>query len=401
MKHRIITLGAGYAGTYAAGYLARHLHQDDFEVTVVNAEPDFVERLRLHQVAAGQDLKHRPLTEVFAGTGIHLKVARVTAVDADRKTVTVDDGDRSDLLEYDTLLYTLGSTAADHGVPGVNEHAFHVAGRASALRLRARLDELEAQGTDHGSGTVLVVGGNLTAIEAATEIAESRPGLQVVLATSGELGGWLGPKARRHLLRAFDRFGIAVYENDAIARVTEKGAVSAAGRYFDSDATVWAAGFAVHPIAAASGLAVEENGQITADRQMRSVSHPGVYAAGDAAFILGENGLPLPMSCASAGFTGQQATAAIVGDLTGRAVGRTGLIYVGNHISLGRKDAILQRVGGDVETKWALGGRSAARIKNGILTGAAWGVAHPTMGLPAHKYRKATETIRSTDAIAA
>ena len=58
-----------------------------------------------------------------------------------------------------------------------------MAARPAALRLRARLDEL-----DEG-GKVLVVGGNLTAIETATEIAESRPGLRVDLATSGELGG--------------------------------------------------------------------------------------------------------------------------------------------------------------------------------------------------------------------
>jgi NADH dehydrogenase FAD-containing subunit len=217
MQHRIIVLGAGYAGGYAAGYLARHLHPDDFEITVVNAEPDFVERLRLHQLAAGQDLRRYPLAEMFAGTGIRLRLAHVTAVDAEHRTVTVTDGEGTDRLEYDTLLYTLGSTAADHGVPGVNEHAFHVAGRPSALRLRQRLDELGE------NGTVLVVGGNLTAIEAATEIAESRPGLQVTLATSGELGGWLGPKARGHLLRAFDRFGVRVHEHATIERVVATG----------------------------------------------------------------------------------------------------------------------------------------------------------------------------------
>lgn len=207
MQHRIVVLGAGYAGAFSAGYLARQLHCDDFEITVVNAEPDFVERLRLHQLAAGQDLRHRPLAEVFAGTGIRLRLARVTGIDAEHRTVTVAAGEGIDRLAYDTLLYALGSTAADHGVPGVDEHAFHVAARPSALRLRARLDELAV------GGRVLVVGGNLTAIEAATEIAESRPGLRVGLATSGELGGWLGTKARRHLLRAFDRFGITVHEH--------------------------------------------------------------------------------------------------------------------------------------------------------------------------------------------
>jgi NADH:ubiquinone reductase (H+-translocating) len=395
MQHRIIILGAGFAGTFAAGYLARHLDRDDFAITLVNAEPDFVERFRLHQVATGQTLKHRPLAKIFAGTGVRVEVARVTAVDADQRTVTVADGGPVGRLEYDTLVYALGSTVADHGVPGVAQHAFHIASRPAALRLRERLDAMG------GNGTVLVVGGNLTAIEGATEIAETNPGLKIVLATSGELGGWLGPKARRHLLRSFDRFGIAIHEHAPIERVAANGAFTAQGEFLPADATVWTAGFAVHPIAAASGLAVEANGQILVDRQMRSVSHPGVYAAGDAVFVIGENGQPLPMSCASAGFTGQQATAAIIGDLTGRTVKRTGLVYVGNHISLGRKDAILQVVGGDVETKGAMCGRTAAGIKDGILKTAVWGVANPTWGLPARRHRMAAPAVRAAEAVPA
>jgi NADH dehydrogenase FAD-containing subunit len=396
MKHRIVVLGAGYAGSYAAGYLARNLHSDDFEITVVNAEADFVERLRLHQLAAGQELRRYPLESVFAGTGIRLRVARVTAVDVERRAVAVVDGDSTDRLEYDTLLYALGSTAADHGVPGVQEHAFHVAARPAALRLKQRLDELGE------SGTVLVVGGNLTAIEAATEIAESRPGLQVTLATSGELGGWLGTKARRHLLRAFDRFGITVHEHATIERVDATGAITADGNRFRSDATVWTAGFAVHPIAAASGLDVAANGQILVDRMMRSTSHPDVYAAGDAVFTLGENGRPLPMSCASAGATGMQAIAAIVGDLTGREVSKKSLAYVGNHISLGRKDAIFQMVDGDVRSKsWSLRGRAAARFKAAILRTAAWSIGHPTFGMPARRHRLAAEPDRRVEAVVA
>jgi NADH:ubiquinone reductase (H+-translocating) len=395
MPHRILVLGAGYAGGYTAGYLARHLHPDDFEITVVNAEPDFVERLRLHQLAAGRELRRYPLAKVFAGTGIRLRLAHVTAVDAERRTVTIADGEGTDQLEYDTLLYTLGSTAGG-GVPGVDEHAFHVAGRPAALRLRQRLDELGE------NGRVLVVGGNLTAIEAATEIAESRPGLRVTLATSGELGGWLGPKARRHLLRAFDRFGIVVHEHATIERVEATGAIAADGTSFDADAVVWAAGFAVHPIAADSGLDVAGNGQILVDRMMRSVSHSGVYAAGDSVYTLGENGRPLPMSCASAGFTGMQAVAAIIGDLTGRKISKTSLAYFGNHISLGRKDAIFQVVDGDARSKsWALRGRTAARLKAAILRASAWSIGHPTFGMPARKHRLAAVPDRAIEAVVA
>ncbi|MFF4759747.1 NAD(P)/FAD-dependent oxidoreductase [Streptomyces sp. NPDC001292] len=385
MKHRIVVLGAGYAGAFAAGNLARRLSPADTEITVVNAVPDFVERMRLHQLAIGQDLAFRNLADVFAGTGVRLRLARVTGVDPERRAVAVTGEACDGELAYDTLLYTLGSSVAHHGVPGVAEYAFDVTGRSSALRLRERL-----AGLGEG-GTVLVVGEGLTGIETATEFAESRPDLSVALAARGEPGAWLSPKARRHLRQAFDRLGITVHEHTAVEAVEPTRAIVADGTSIPADVTVWSAGFAVHPIAAASGLEVAETGQIVVDRTMRSVSHPDVYAAGDCAYAIGENGRPLPMSCASAGFTNMQATAAIIARLTGSKVPTTGLKYHGNHISLGRRDAIFQMVDGDARAKsWYLGGRTAARLKSGVLKGAGWGIAHPTFGMPKRKRRLAT-----------
>jgi NADH dehydrogenase FAD-containing subunit len=379
MKHRIVVLGAGYAGAYVAGTLARRLSPADTEITVVNAEPDFVQRLRLHQLAAGQEIEAPQLADVFAGTGIRLRLARVIAVDPERQVVAVADAEGGGELGYDTLLYALGSHAADHGVPGVAEHAFDVSSRPAALRLRERLDSLRRRDED---GSVLVVGDGLTGIETATEIAESRPGLSVALIARGELGAPLSVGARSHLRRACDRLGITVLEHTSIEAVEATG-VLANGTALASDATVWTAGFAVSPIAAAGGLEVTENGRIVVDRTMRSLSHPNVYAAGDSAYAIGDNGRPLPMSCASAGYTGMQATAAIVGRLTGRKIPNTKLEYLGNHISLGRRDGILQMVDGEAQAKPKyVGGRKAARIKAGILKMSLWTTSHPTFGLP-------------------
>ncbi|MEU9716824.1 FAD-dependent oxidoreductase [Streptomyces sp. NPDC047976] len=387
MKHRIVVLGAGYAGAYAAGTLARRLSPADAEVTVVNAERDFVQRLRLHQLAAGQEIEAPKLADVFAGTGIGLRLARVTAVDPERQVVSVADADGGGELGYDTLVYALGSHGADHGVPGVAEHAFDVAGRPSAMRLRERLDSLEEKG---GAGTVVVVGDGLTGIETATEIAESRPGLSVSLIARGELGAPLSTGARGHLRRACDRLGITVWEHTVVEAVEATRVMCAGGTVLASDATVWTAGFAVTPIAAMSGLEVNQNGRIVVDHTMRSVSHPNVYAAGDSAYAIGDNGQPLPMSCASAGYTGRQAVDAIVGRLTGREITHTKLEYVGNHLSLGRRDGILQMVDGEGQAKPKyVGGRKAARIKAGIVRMSLWATAHPTFGLPKRKHRLA------------
>ncbi|MFE1444280.1 NAD(P)/FAD-dependent oxidoreductase [Streptomyces sp. NPDC058739] len=384
MNHHIVVLGAGYAGAYVAGNLVRRLSSEDTEITVVNAEPDFVERLRLHQIAAGQEIEALKLADVFAGTGVRLRLARVTGVDPERQVVAVADADGDAELGYDTLVYALGSHVAHHGVPGVAEHAFDVTGRPAALRLRERLDSLGE------GGNVLVVGDGLTGIETATEFAESRPSLSVTLVARGELGDRLSPGARGHLRQACERLGITVLEHTSVAAVEATRVRCADGTFVASDATVWTGGFTVNPIAAASGLEVTENGQIVVDRTMRSVSHPNVYAAGDSAHAIGDNGRPLPMSCASAGYTGRQATDAIVARLTGRKVANIKLGYLGNHISLGRRDAILQMVDDEALAKPKyMGGRKAARIKSGILKMSLWGISHPTFGMPTRRRRLA------------
>ncbi|MFC9962750.1 NAD(P)/FAD-dependent oxidoreductase [Nocardia ignorata] len=378
MKHRIVVLGAGYAGANAAGRLAKRLHPADVDITVVNADPEFVERVRMHQLAAGQDLRSRPLTEVFAGTGVRVRLGRVTAVDVDHKTVTVDDGDE---IVYDTMVYALGSIATADA-PGAAEHAYDIAGKQSALRTRTRLASLGA------GATVLVVGGGLTGIEAATEIAEARTDLGVVLVARGGLGDWLSDKARRHLRAAFDRLGITVREHTDIARVLESGAVTCDGDVIHAEMTVWTAGFAVHPIPTATTLTVSDTGRIVVDETMRSISHPDFYAVGDAALAPGAGGDPLRMSCASGVPTAYQAADAIAARLTGRAVPRNEIGYTGQCISLGRRDAIVQWVTPDDRPKSsALTGRPAARLKEFVCKSAAWSVSHPTTMMPSRRRR--------------
>ncbi|MEU8019550.1 FAD-dependent oxidoreductase [Micromonospora parva] len=385
MKHRIVVLGAGYAGAMAAGRLAKRLHPGDTEITVVNADADFVERVRMHQLAIGHDLTPRRLSEIYAGTGVALRLARVTAVDADRRTVALADDHGTDEITYDTLVYALGSTTADHGVPGVAEHAYDIAGRPSALRLRDRLAHLAA------GGTVLVVGGGLTGLEAVTEIAEARPDLRVALAARGGLGDWLNGRAQQHLRGVCDRLGITVHEHADIARVEATGAVTRDGREIPAQVTVWTTGFAVHPIAAATTLAVADTGQIIVDDSMRSVSHPEVYAVGDAAIAAGPGGKPLRMSCASGIPMAWQAADAIAARLTGRAkFPKAPLRYFNQCISLGRRDGIIQYVTADDRARPALlTGKLAARYKEIVCAGAAWSISHPIM-YPVRRHRMVT-----------
>jgi NADH dehydrogenase len=396
MQHRIIVLGAGYTGAIAAGRLAKRLEREDVAITLVNAEPDFVERVRLHQLAVGQDLKPRSLGGMFAGTGVELKLAKVTGVDVDRRTVAVLAAHGAEELEYDSLVYALGSGGNDQGVPGVAEHAHQIASRPGALRLRERLADLEA------GQPVVVVGGGLTGVEAASEIAEARPDLDIALAAHGGLGDWLSPRGRAHLRKVFGRLGITVLEHTDVTAVEADRLVTADGRFVPAAVTVWTTGFAVHPIARSTTLEVTGTGQIVVDGTMRSLSHPDVYAIGDAAMAMGPGDKPLRMSCASGMPMAWQAADALAARLTGGKLPKTPLRYVNQCISLGRREGVIQYVTDDDRSvRAALTGRFAAVYKELICKGAAWSVANPTLGIPTRPRRVVREPLPASTAVKA
>ncbi|MFE7003168.1 NAD(P)/FAD-dependent oxidoreductase [Streptomyces griseus] len=392
-RHRVVVIGAGYTGASAAGRLARRLRSEDVAITLVNAEPDFVERVRMHQLAVGQDLRPRPFHRMFAGTGVRLKLAKVTGIDVDRGTVSVTDANgagQPEDLEYDTLVYALGSAWNTRGVPGATEHAHEIAGREGALRLRDRLAAL-APGSP-----VTVVGGGLTGVEAATELAEARPDLDVSLVARGGLGDWLSPKGARHLRKVFGDLRITAHEHTAVTAVEADRVITPAGD-IPAAVTVWTTGFAVHPIARATALETTDDGRIPVDGTMRSTSHPDVYAIGDAALVAGPGGKPLRMSCASGVPTAWQAADAIAARLTGGKLPTTAPRYFNQCVSLGRKEGLIQYVTADDRAvSAALTGRVAAIYKELVCKGAAWGVANPTMGLPTRRRRVTAQRAGAT-----
>ncbi|NGO71619.1 NAD(P)/FAD-dependent oxidoreductase, partial [Streptomyces boncukensis] len=232
MRERIVVLGAGYAGLAAARGIAERTHPGSAEVVLVNARDTFTERVRLHQVASGQHVRQRPIAELLGGAPVRFVAARVTGIDAERREVRLApadgaaadgaaaDGAAADgSLPYDTLVYALGSRADPGAVPGAAEHAYPVATAEDADRLRDRLAGLAA------GDAVAVVGGGLTGIETATELAETRPELTVRLLTSGPFGAAFSARGRAHLRRSFDRLGIEVRDGVRVTAVSPDGAV--------------------------------------------------------------------------------------------------------------------------------------------------------------------------------
>ncbi|MEU2791770.1 FAD-dependent oxidoreductase [Streptomyces sp. NPDC007100] len=361
MSHRLVVVGAGYAGLLAAKRLARKLRRNDVTVTLVNASDRFVERVRLHQLAAGQRWAELPLRQQLSGTPVQLVVGHVTAIDTTGRTVCTDVAPRS--IGYDTLVYAVGSQARLDDVPGTVEYAYSVAGPEQATRLRHRVAEMAS------GGTIAVVGGGLTGLETASELAESYPDLRVRLFTGADdVGAGLAPRARTHLRRALDRLGVSVHPQTVVAAVREDGLDTRDGTSFAADAVVWSTGFRAPELARAAGIATDESGRMLVDATLRSVSHPEVYAVGDAAAGLSVGGAPSRMSCQTALPMGRGVADVIAARLADRKPGPVRIGYAFTNISLGRRDGVVQFTHADDRPRrFVLTGRAAAAFKEAVV----------------------------------
>ncbi|MEV3875348.1 FAD-dependent oxidoreductase [Streptomyces sp. NPDC049906] len=322
---RIVVVGAGYAGLATATRAGRHR-----EVTLIAPEERFLHRVRQHETAAGRP-EHRPaLADLVRGSRVTRVPAEVTAIDLAARTLHTDTAGP---VPYDVLVYALGSRTAFHGVPGAAEHSYP-AERAAALhrRLAASL----------GPASLAVVGGGATGIEMAAELAEAHPEHRVRLLAADRVGGWLSARGQRHVRRALHRLGVTIDDGRTVTAVTPGGLETDRGPV-PADAVVWAASMEPHPLAAEAGLDVTAGGQVVVDDHLRSVSHPEVYAVGDAAAVTLPGRGALRMGCA---------TALPMGTYLGRVLGGRAprpfaFSYAAQCLSLGRRDGLLQLVRAD------------------------------------------------------
>ena len=354
--NEILILGAGYAGMTAALGVAARTRGRDVHITLVNAQDRFTERLRLHQIASGQELKDLRIPRMLDGTGAEFTRGWVTAIDADTRTVRVDD-ERT--LHYDTLVYALGSVADTEVVPGVEDHAYTLNSMRDAQQLATRLRQLSG-------GTVVVGGGGVTGVESATEIAEQHPQLQVVLLSRHEPGSMMGTKARTYLLDGLARLGVQVRSGVDIIKVLPDAVGLVGGEHVPADAVLWTTGVRVSPLAATAGLEVDGRGRIITDATLRSVSHPDVYAVGDAAAVRQNYGV-IHGTCQSGIPTAAHAAASIVRELKGKQPKPFRFAYIHQPVSLGRHDGVIQFTRlDDAPSRFFLTGRWAVAYKETV-----------------------------------
>ncbi|KRD45360.1 NADH dehydrogenase [Cellulomonas sp. Root930] len=309
---RIVIVGGGYAGFYAAWNLEKKLRPDEAEITVIDPRPYMTYQPFLPEVMAGSvEARHAAVSlrrhlrrsKVIAG--------QVTRVEHPRRTLRFRPADGDDVeLGYDVIVITAGAVTRKFPVPGIAEQAIGMKHVEEAVAIRDRLLTAFDRASALPPGperqrllTVTFVGGGFSGVEgfgellslatsllpAYPELSKADLGFHLV-----EAAGRILPEVTdgpgRWVVRALEERGAHVHLNTQLVSAVDGHVVLSTGQEFDSELIVWAAGNAANPVVAQhTDLPVDERGFIRVRADLRigtaDAAVPDAWAAGDDASV--------------------------------------------------------------------------------------------------------------------
>jgi NADH dehydrogenase len=369
-KKRIVILGGGFGGVYAAIHLEKLMARErTAEICLVSRDNFFLFTPMLHEVAAS-DLEItnivNPLRKLLRK--VEVLVGDVNQIDLANQRVLISRGyrNRSQQIGYDHLVLALGSITNCHNLPGFSELALTMKTLPDAIRLRAqilqRLEDAnsESDPIDRQSLlTFVVAGGGFAGVETVAAVndfvREALPFypnlcedmLRVILVHSGsailpELGESLG----RFTEKVLTRRDVEVRLNTRVKSVTEGRVFLTDGVSIPSRTLVWTAGTVPSPLI--SSLPCEkEGGRLLVDQFLRVPDWPNVWAVGDCAFVpdIRNPGKSHPPTAQHAIREGKVVAQNIAALLSGRPLKSFSFRTIGLLASIGRRMGVARIFG--------------------------------------------------------
>jgi NADH dehydrogenase len=362
---RVLILGAGFAGSYVARLLGKRAPEID--VTLVDPRNYMLYTPLLPEAASGTvEPRHAVVPVRVMCPKARLLLGRATAVDLERRTVTVQPVEGDPFEEgFDTLVVALGAIARTAPVPGLVEHAVGFKTIAEAIHLRNHvLQQLELASTIDDPAerrrrlTFVFVGGGYAGVEAMAELEDlvrdaSRhyPSLRNVprrwiLADAADhilndLRGRLGEYAAEQL----EHRGFDLRLTTVVRAVDATGVELSDGERVPTATLVWTAGVRPNPLVAGLGLPLDERGRIVVDGYLRAKD--GVWALGDSAAVpnAAAGGAPDPPTCQHALRQARALARNIAAVSRGRQLRTYHYRMLGQAATLGRHKGVFEALG--------------------------------------------------------
>jgi NADH:ubiquinone reductase (H+-translocating) len=307
-RQRIVILGGGFAGVYAALRLEKTLARDpDVEVLLVSRENFLLFTPMLHEVATGEltptDIVN-PLRKLLRRVDLFL--GEVESIDLPGKRVTVSHGDgrHRHELPYDHLILALGASTNFFNLPGLQKRALTMKSLGDALHLRnhviKNLEEADFEcraGLRESLLTIVVAGAGFAGVETIGGLNDfvreslkfyphlKEEMLQFLLVDAGpavlpELSPKLGAYAQKKLARR----KIKIMLNAKVESVSDQGVKLTNGITITTNTLIWTGGNAPHPLLTTLPCQ-KERGRPLVSEFLEVPEWPGVWAAGDCAAI--------------------------------------------------------------------------------------------------------------------
>ncbi len=373
-RQRVVILGGGFGGVYAAQALEKALGRaDDFEIALVNSENYFVFQPMLPEVISGTiglTDTVSPLRRLLPKTDIHVR--ELDAIDLGRRVVVTSPGFRPHAHEipFDHLVLALGTVTDFRGLRGLPEHAMPFKNLADALRLRTHvIRALEEAAIEHDDPalrrqllTFVVAGGGFSGVEVAAElndfvrgVARSYRGLdpaeiRVVLVHSQErILPEVAEKLATFAQKILRRRSVELKLQTRLEAATGEEAILAGGERIPTRTLVSTVPSFPHPLIERLDLAKAKNGRLLVDPMLAVQDAPGIWALGDCSLV------PAPGGSGFAPPTAQHAirqakTAAhnIVAAIRGGSPKAFDFAGLGKMGSLGHRSAVAEIFGVNV-----------------------------------------------------
>jgi NADH dehydrogenase len=327
---RLIIIGAGFAGMYAALSAARlrdirGVSPEDLEIALIAPEPTLVVRPRLYE--SKPETLTAPLLDVLNAIDVVYVQGSAEAIDTKARVVQVATakGTRK-TLSYDRLVVATGSRLFRPNIPGLAEHGFSVDQLDDAIALDRHLQSLANRPAMNGRDTVVVAGGGFTGIEAATEMParlravlgnDAKPRV-IIVDRNSAIAPDMGAGPRPVIENALRKLGVEARLGAGVASLDKSGVTLSDGERIEAETVIWAAGIRAAPLTQQIPAERDNFGRLLVDRDLRVPSVDGVFATGDAARAACDDiGNYALMSCQHAtrmgAFAGNNAAAELLG----------------------------------------------------------------------------------------
>ena len=327
---RLVIIGAGFAGMYAALSAARlreiqGVLPEELEIALVAPEPTLVIRPRLYEPKP--ETLTAPLLDVLNAVDVNYVQGSAETVDTKSRVVQIAIAKNARrTLSYARLVVATGSRLFRPNIPGLADHGFSVDSLDDAVALDKHLHGLVKRPAVNGRDTVVVAGGGFTGIEAATEMParlrkifgdKAKPRV-IIVERNPAIAPDMGDAARPVIENALKKLGVETHLSACVASLDESGVTLVSGEHIETETVIWAAGIRAAPLTQQIPSERDNFGRLLVDRDLRVLRAPGVFATGDAArAACDDEGNYALMSCQHAtrmgAFAGNNAAAELLG----------------------------------------------------------------------------------------